>query len=518
MIHTFEILYILNRRAATYCAFKLNQRVNTAEKKSNVEIRRFLRTIHIRRNSEGIRFKGLRIPGIHEMDLLKMKNAPGSFFLYIMIEPEVLLTGENTLDVFFCSIPNAKHLQSKYAQAIFELFPKAFEGRPPLQQVRFHDQPEIHEDEWKLGGLFMIPYLALALISRIDFCANYKLDNASLYVEMVRKSYYHPRRKNVKFKNLNPYSELKGNDTLFYDKTSGFCIYDKGSKMWSHGYDRMHNIAQIREEAENVIRIERPFYKVTKTKLMRLTGLKIPEARVCEEAPLKLGPMPFLIDEGSGLKTIFDEYKQCVLGIKRTKLHEYDIVNRQEFKWVSTKRFLREMDRLLEEKQIRQQWHDTVLKMAYATSEARSVKRGMHNCNVGTHIYWGQDEEGNKIRIPYQRSSGSFYDTWQRMHELGMMLFRIPNERYVEGQSDIEVDEEGHVQELDANFIFDVNNMVSIGIDLKDTPVTSGFHFLPYKVVRGYDTPDPLEVRHNYAEILSILYQRLWNYIENSAQ
>ena len=32
MIHTMELLYILNRRAATYCAYRLNRHVNAAER------------------------------------------------------------------------------------------------------------------------------------------------------------------------------------------------------------------------------------------------------------------------------------------------------------------------------------------------------------------------------------------------------------------------------------------------------------------------------------------------------
>ena len=118
MVHTFEILYMLNRRESVYCAYKLNQRVNADEKRSSEAIRAFLRKIHIRRKYEGIQFKGLRIPGIHQIDLLKYKNAPGSFYLYITIEPEVLITGENTLEVYYCGFANMVELQTKYAQAI----------------------------------------------------------------------------------------------------------------------------------------------------------------------------------------------------------------------------------------------------------------------------------------------------------------------------------------------------------------------------------------------------------------
>lgn len=512
MVHTFEILYILNRQEARYCAYKLNQRVNVADRIQREDIQNFLHIAPMRRNSIGLHFKGLRIPGILQIDLLKYKREPGYFFLYITIEPEVLLTGENTLDVYWCSFPNMKELQTKYAEAVYTLLPRAFEGRPPLYQVRFQDQKKFHPVEISFGGLFMIPFLGLSILSRIDFCANYKLENAALYVEMIRKSYYHTRKKNVKFKNLNPFSENKSNDTLFYDKTSGFCIYDKYNKMMDSRKDRMHNIAQIREDAKDVIRIERPFYKISKPKLYSLTGLRVPKAEEGREAPLKLGPLPFLCIEEIGLNTIFKEYIRCVLGIKATQ--KYDMVNRQSFKWVSLKRFVREMDRLYKVGRITKRRHDTVLKMAYATSEARSVKRAVHNCNAGTHIWWGHDEEENKIRIPFRRSADRFKDMWQKMYELGMMLFRIPDDREVAGVEN----NEWEAKELDANFIFDVNaNMVAIGTML-DEETSSYFDFLPYQFVRGrgLDTDDPLEIRQNYDEILSRIYYHFGKYIEES--
>lgn len=512
MVHTFEILYILNRQEARYCAYKLNQRVNVADRIQREDIQNFLHIAPMRRNSIGLHFKGLRIPGILQIDLLKYKREPGYFFLYITIEPEVLLTGENTLDVYWCSFPNMKELQTKYAEAVYTLLPRAFEGRPPLYQVRFQDQKKFHPVEISFGGLFMIPFLGLSILSRIDFCANYKLENAALYVEMIRKSYYHTRKKNVKFKNLNPFSENKSNDTLFYDKTSGFCIYDKYNKMMDSRKDRMRNIAQIREDAKDVIRIERPFYKISKPKLYSLTGLRVPKAEEGREAPLKLGPLPFLCIEEIGLDTIFKEYIRCVLGIKSTQ--KYDMVNRQSFKWVSLKRFVREMDRLYEAGRITKRRHDTVLKMAYATSEARSVKRAVHNCNAGTHIWWGHDEEENKIRIPFRRSADRFKDMWQKMYELGMMLFRIPDDREVAGVEN----NEWEAKELDANFIFDVNaNMVAIGTML-DEETSSYFDFLPYQFVRGrgLDTDDPLEIRQNYDEILSRIYYHFGKYIEES--
>ena len=497
MVHTFEILYMLNRRESVYCAYKLNQRVNADEKRSSEAIRAFLRKIHIRRKYEGIQFKGLRIPGIHQIDLLKYKNAPGSFYLYITIEPEVLITGENTLEVYYCGFANMVELQTKYAQAIYTLFPKAFEGRPPLSQVRSYVHKLVDPDEWKLGRLFMIPYLGLSILHRIDFCTNYKLENAALYVEMIRKSYYHTRKKNIKFKILNPFSEDKSHDTLFYDKTSGFCIYDKYNKMMDPNKNNMHNISQIREDSQNVIRIERPFYKISKPKLFSMTGLIVPKAEEGREAPLKLGPLPFLCAEAVGLDTIFKEYIRCVLGIKSTQ--KYDMIDRQDFKWVSLKRFVREMDRFYEAGRITKQRHDIVLKMAYATSEARSVKRAAINCNAGTNIWWGHDEEGNKIRIPFQRSTDNFRSIWQSMYEYGMMLFRIPDNREVLGVEN----NDWEAKELDANFIFDVeSNMAGIGT-IFDKPPSSRFDFLP------------LEIRQIYDEILGRIYFHLNKYIED---
>ena len=517
MIHTFEILYILNRRAAIYCAHRLNQRVNASKRKDPDDIKKFLRQTHIRKKYEGLQFKGLRLPGIHQIDLLKYKKVPGNFFLYITIEPEVLLTKENTMDVYYCSVPNAKQLQTEYAKAIYVLFPRAFEGRPNLEQVRYADQKTIHPDEWKNYTLYWLPYLPLSILTRVDFCVNYKLDNANLYVELIRKSYYSSRKKEKKFKNLNPFSEDKSHDSLFYDKTSGFCIYNKYNKMMDPKKDYMHNIEVIREEAKDVIRIERPFYKISKPKLYSLVGIHIPKAIEGEEAPLKLGPLPLIYDESVGLRTIFKEYVTNVLGIKRTRVKEY-LAHHGEFKWVSLKRLPRELDRRLEAGQITRHNHDTVLKMAYAVSRARSVKKGAANCAANKKIYWDQNEDGKRIEIKYYRSENLFRKTWQTMHEFGMMLLRIPDKREVFGCEN----NDWEAKELDANFIFDIeNNMVGIGTIIEDKQEMrrKGVEidkFPPYKVIRDYDTPDPLEVYHNYHEVLDKLYHLLNKYAEDS--
>lgn len=509
MIHTLELLYILNRRAATYCSYRLNRHVNAAERYDGTDIRTFLQEVHIRRNSAGLHFKGLRIPGIHQIDLVKYKDAPGSFFLYITIEPQVLLTGENSNSVFFCSPDTTVQLQHCYARGIYELFPKSFEGRPPISQARYHDQQHVQPVEWSFGMLFAIPYLGLSLLSRIDFCVNYRLPNSALYVEMIQKSYYSSRKKKIRFHNLNPFSEDRSHDALFYDKTSGFCIYDKYSKMMDQAKDNMHNISHIRKDAKDVIRIERPFYKITKQKLFRLSGLALPKAEEGRDAPLKLGPIPFLWDERVGLEAIILEYRQCVLGLKRGQKYDPD---QQELKWVSLKRFVREMDRLYDSGRITKQRHDTVLKMAYATSEARSVKNAVHNCDAGTHIWWGHDEEDNKIRIEFQRSKHLFIDTWHDMHELGMMLMRIPANRHVAGTED----NDWEAKELDANFIFKPDLYMTGIEDSSKEPNFTHYDFLPYKVIRGYDTPDPLEMQYNYEEITRILYQWFDKYIYDS--
>ncbi len=509
MIHTFEILYILNQRAATYCTLRLNAHVNSAERYDKDYIRTFLRQFYIRRKSTGLNFKGLRIPGIHQIDLVKYKDAPGCFFLYITIEPQVLLTGENTNAVFYCCPDSAFQLQNCYAEAMWQLFPKSFEGRPPVSQARYHDQQHVQPVERSFGMGFAIPYLGLALLSRIDFCVNYRLPNAALYVEMIQKSYYSSRKKKIKFRNLNPFAEDRSNDALFYDKTSGFCIYDKYNKMMDPGKDNMHNICQIREDARDVLRIERPFYKISKQKLFSLSGLIIPKAVEGREAPIKLGPLPYLWTEYIGLKTIILEYRKSVLGLKRGQSTD---PKNQNFKWVSLKRFVREMDRLYESGQITKQRHDTVLKMAYATSEARSVKKAVQNCDAGTHVWWGHDEEENKIRIEFQRSKHLFIDTWHDMHELGMMLMRIPADRKVEGVED----NDWEAKELDANFIFKAEQNLTGIEDSSKERAPDHKDFLPYKVIRGYDTPDPLEVRYNYEEITRILYQWLDKYIYDS--
>ena len=190
--------------------------------------------------------------------------------------------------------------------------------------------------------------------------------------------------------------------------------------------------------------------------------------------------------------------------------------NHPDFKWVSLKRFVREMDRLYEAGRITKQRHDTVLKMAYATSAARSVARAAQNCDNGTHIWWGHDEEGKKISILYRRSAENFRGTWKTMNELGMMLLRIPTKKTVLGVEKIDC----NAKELDANFIFNIeSSMVDIGTMLEEEQ-SSHFDFLPYRFVnnRGLGTSAPLEIRQNYEDILRTLYLRLQKYIDAKAR
>ncbi len=504
MIHTFTILYILRRHEAIYCANRLNNRVTPTKRYKKEDKNHFFRIDNITEKHEGLKFAVPRVPGIYEFDIVRYKDTPGLYFLYIMIEPEVLLTGENTINVFWGDFVNAAHLQYMYARRMYKIFPKAYEGKPALEQVRYHDQLNIHPDDLENSNLYMLPHIALSLLVRIDFCCNYKHKDATLLIELIRKSYYSARKKEKRYDNPNPKSTDRSYDTLFYDKTSGFLIYNKYNKMMDPEKNRTHNIKTIREEAKDVFRIERPFYKITKEKLKTLTGLAIPKAVEWEEAPLKLGPWPYLCAEAIGLKELLSEYMHCVMGIKRNEW--FDLINRRPFHWLSYKRFERALKNLRKEKKITEKMKDRIKKIAYVMSDHRSFYRAIKLCDAGTKVTV-QDENGNKTKVEFQLDRDKFIDCWHKMSNFGIMLFRIPRERKnANGKS---------YGAIDATIPLNTDYMVGIG-EIIRSRVPSEYSFLKYKMARDFDTTDPLEVGQNYWEINNAISCRFDKYIEDA--
>lgn len=261
--------------------------------------------------------------------------------------------------------------------------------------------------------------------------------------------------------------------------------------------DRMHNIGTIREGAKDVFRIERPFYKITKEKLKKMTGLAVPKAKEWEEAPLKFGPWPYLCAEEIGLKELFTEYMHCVMGIKRGEW--YDLIDRRPFYWLPYKQFERALNKLREEKRITEKMKDRIKKIAYAFSQHKYFNETIKRCDAGTEITI-QDENGNKQRVKFQLDRDKFLDCWHKMSDFGIMLFRIPRERKEQ-------------KKVDVTIPLQPDYWIGIG-DIRESRVPSVYSFAPYKMVRDFDTPDPLEVGMNYMEVCNALNSRFNKYIE----
>ena len=128
MIHTFTVSYELSLKDANTCTYRLQERTQ-AFKGQKYRITNFL---DVDREFGRLIFKVPEFPGIKNITLLKItdRNEQRIFRIYFQIEAEILRTGVDTLDLFFCSPEHARELQIQYAKVIYSLFPEAFMGRP----------------------------------------------------------------------------------------------------------------------------------------------------------------------------------------------------------------------------------------------------------------------------------------------------------------------------------------------------------------------------------------------------
>ena len=273
MIHTFEISYELSLTDAATCAWALNRRL--PKPKLPKFITNFL---DIKKKSGYQIFVIPELTGINEIKLSKYEDHSGyiKFRILFQIEAEILRTGTDTLDLFTCSPEHAKQLQTQYAKAIYNLFgTEAFSGRPAslLYSTDFAPKESYLEEEFQEhSGIYSLPFLMLGSVKRIDFTydviRNSPVD-AKLFAYMALQSYYDGRKnQEKKGKQRNPEASKKECiDKEYASGSRAFSIYYKYDEIKDPKYNNRSNIAQIREDARNIVRIElpsfSPIYRVT---------------------------------------------------------------------------------------------------------------------------------------------------------------------------------------------------------------------------------------------------------------
>ncbi len=361
MIHTFQISYELSLSDAATCAWALNRRLS--EQKLPKYITNFL---DIEKKSGYQIFIIPELTGINEIKLSKYEDHNGyiKFRIFFQIEAEILRTGTDTLDLFTCSPEHAKQLQTQYARAIYNLFgTEAFSGRPAslLYNTDFAPKESYMEEEFQEhSGIYSLPFLMLGSVNRIDFTYDVIRscpEEAKLFAYMVLQSYYDGRKKQEKKgKQRNPKASKKDCvDKEYASISRSFSAYYKYDEINDPKYNNRPNIAQIREDARNVVRIELKNLSPGRTGVKSFTWLQIPGN------VFTLGVLPYLANEQVPYIAFIKEYCER-------------IGNGPDLKWYKRHKLKERVDNLKQRHQLTENEANKIIKISQAIAQGRSQR------------------------------------------------------------------------------------------------------------------------------------------------
>ncbi len=425
MIHTFKISYGLSLADTRTCANRLNERTKAYVGKEYM-LNSFL---DITKTRGMLSFNLPEYLGILAVTLSKYEERNGGikFRIKFLIEAEILRTDTDTLDLYFASPEHAREIQTQYAKVIYGLFPEAFNGRPAscLYYTDFADRSSYEEEEFDEihGGLYSLPYLALASVTRVDFTLDIVRNSpkeAKLYTYMVQQSYYDSWKKTVKKgKNKNKDAIDKNcYDKSFESGTQRFSSYYKYDKMCDPCYDNRPNIAQIREQSRNIARIELQLFNPGRAKVKSFTWLNIPS-----DAP-PLGVLPYLANEQVSFIAVFQEFAS-------------HIGNESKLKWYERTVLTTRLNRKVRKNLITNHEKQMMLKISQAISQGR----GRHTSNSLTKAIDAFKKDG-EIVLHKKRNENNeqvletfkcSFETYEKYRDLaikhGIMLVTIPGDR-----------------------------------------------------------------------------------------
>lgn len=485
MIHTFEVSYELELPDVITCVQRLNERTQAYNRYWLTNF------FNIEKSSKSLIFVVPELAGILKIEVKKhrFRNSNTVFRIYFLIEAEVLRTGINTLDLFFCSSVHAKELQAQYAKAIYDLFPEAFTGRPALSLYYsdFADKKSYTDEEKEHSGLYSLPYLALASVKRLDFTYDVQLntpEEAQLFLYMVGQSYYDSRKKTEKKgKNRNPDSNEKCYDKGFQNGTRDFNTYNKHNKLMDPVYDDRPNIKQMRVHSRNVVRIEMPITKFDRVKVKSMTWLKL------SDDAIPLGPLPYLATEQVPYNQLHKEYYNHIGYINYDGIDDYPDLN-----WFRRDILKTRLNKLVRKKEITRDAEYYMLKISQAISQGRckndsnNLKKAIDAFKEDGRIVLHKKRNKNKEQVP--ETFNCTYDQYKYYRDLamkkGLMLVTIPDSKKTKQLST-------QLRTL-RNFAY---------TDLGGQLTT---RMLPYQSISEYDAPELEPVKGLYDDILSFLY------------
>lgn len=411
MIHTLQISYGISLKVANICTRRLNERTH----KFNEKMHMITNYLDIKQKKFcHLVFKVPEFPGIKSITMVKYvdHNDNPVYRIYFLIEAEILRTGTDTLDLFFCSPQHAKQLQTQYAKAIFSLFPESFTARPAsqLSNTDFAPKKSYVKEEYENynGGLYSLPYLPLASVRRIDFTFDYESEDeehARLFTEMAGISYYDGHKKKEKIgKNRNKDSDKKCYDREYASGSRSFSFYYKYDKMQDKIYDDRHNIIQIREQSRNVTRTEMSIKSPNRRTLDSLTTLNVPVDAI------PLGPLPYLANEQVTMNLFGKEF--------------FDRVgNFDDLQWLTRDDFDKRVNELISNETISATVGNGMIKMSQKIS-----KRGSLNNYVKALKKYNEAIKGKKLKKKDKKfpSIGTFFNYKKIALQNHLMLTTIP--------------------------------------------------------------------------------------------
>lgn len=487
MIHTMEISYELSLPDAITCVHRLNERTR---RHKGYRITNFL---DIAKRSNPLVFVVPELPGILTITVQKhrFRNSKPIFRIYFLIEAEILRTGTDTLDLYYSSPEHAKQLQTQYAKAIYNLFPEAFNGRPAhmLFTSNFAD-PKSYTEEEHLhmhGGMYSLPYLALASVKRIDFTYDIVLnspEDANLFVYMVQNSYYDSRKKiEKKGKNRNPDSSLKCYDKIYESGSSAISFYDKYNKMMDPKYNNRPNIEQIRESARNIARIEIPILNPARSRIKSMTWLQVPEDAI------PLGPLLYLANEQVPFIAFFKEFAN-------------HIGNGPDLKWYKREELKKQLNIKVRQNKITKNARNFMIKISQAIAQGRckndsySLGKAITAFKETGKITLHKKRNKNKEQVleEFQCTIDQYHYYRQLAMNNGVMLITIPGSKHAKELS---------VQPPKRNF------------DHQKAGSQLTTNMLPYQSISNYDAPELEPVKDLYDAILSFLYGKYDQYADS---
>lgn len=483
MIHTFTVSYELSLKDANTCTYRLQERTQ-AFKGQKYRITNFL---DVDREFGRLIFKVPEFPGIKNITLLKItdRNEQRIFRIYFQIEAEILRTGVDTLDLFFCSPEHARELQIQYAKVIYSLFPEAFMGRPAshLATSDFAELGSYAPEEYingennnGHGGMYSLPYLPLGSVNRIDFTYDHVAADekqAKIFTEMLSKSYYDGWKKKVHIgqnKNKEKGSAAKSQDRAYASSRKTFSVYYKFDKMMSAEYDNRSNIAQIREDSRNVVRIEMPVKSPGRELIKRITSLNIPEDA------MPLGPLPYLVTEQAPINYFEREFFGHV-------------GNSYEIKWYTRDKLDSKVKGLIRDGTLNNHKGQTIIKLTAAIS-----KRGSLNTYITALKKYQEKRAKNKEKYKNEKKQfltlKAFMDYRKLAIQNGIMLATIPAKHGID--------------ELSA--YLNLRNF-----DFSEVTWQLIRYMLPYHSITE-EAPEMEPVKDTYDSIMEFLYSRYDQY------